>query len=417
MASRRSGLPVAIIGAGLAGLAAGLRLRELGVEFEIFESSDAPGGRVRSDQVGEYICDRGFQLVNLGYPDLTRFYQPTDFHRASKAIDVVINSKVYRLGDPRENFSNLISSLNPATGAPLEKIRFLNFLRGLKSRPNSLNEMDEDQSFEEAMIALGIGTLYSRVVRPFAQGVFLDRCDQVSEEMAYKLIDFFINGSPGLPIGGVSTLSKSLAKDLPINFKSQVDEIGEGFLRIGKRKRKAARIILATDSLAAKILLSDAQVERSLDSKTFDSMTMSTSTTWYHALDDAGFDATLRIDGLGTGPVTNSIAISKLAPEYAPPGKTLISSTVIGSVSENTSESSVRRHLASIWGVETEEWELIAKYVIKKSLPHHPPGKAMKSFLSLGNQLLLVGDHVAFPSQQGALGSGVSAAEEIARTL
>ena len=43
MTTRRSELPVAIIGGGLAGLAAGLRLQELDVDFEIFESSDGQG--------------------------------------------------------------------------------------------------------------------------------------------------------------------------------------------------------------------------------------------------------------------------------------------------------------------------------------------------------------------------------------
>ncbi|MBM3719431.1 MAG: FAD-dependent oxidoreductase [Actinobacteria bacterium] len=417
MTSKRSELPVAIIGAGLSGIAAGLRLRELGIDFEIFESGDGPGGRLRSDRVGEYICDRGFQLVNLSYPDLARFYQPDKFHKATKVIDVLIDGKVHRLGDPRASFSHLFTGLNPATGSISEKIRFLKFLLGLRGQGQAISGALEDESFEASMVSLGIGSLYSRVIRPFAQGVFLDRCDQISAQMANRLIYYFINGTPGLPIGGVSSLAEELAKEVNINFNSHVDEIGDGFLRIGKRKRKARRIILATDALAAKLLLSDAQLDLPLDSRIFDSMTMSTSTTWYHALDDLEFDATLRIDGLGMGPVTNSIAISKLAPEYAPPGKTLISSTVIGGASENTSESSVRRHLASIWGVETEGWELIAKYVIKKSLPNHPPGKSIGTFTPLGERILLVGDHITFPSQQGALESGVAAAEEIARTI
>lgn len=417
MSPRRSELPIAIIGAGLSGIAAGLRFKELGIDFEIFESSDRPGGRIQSDRVGEYICDRGFQLVNLSYPDLARFYRPDEFHQASKAIDVVIDGKVHRLGDPRESLSHIFASLNPATGSLTEKFRFLNFLRRRKAKSHSESALLDDESFEEMMISLGIGSLYSRVIRPFAQGVFLDRCDQISAQMANRLIYYFINGRPGLPVGGVSSLAKSLAEQVPINFKSHVDEIGEGFLRIGKRKRKARRIVLATDALATKLLLSDAQLDRPMDSKLFDSMAMSTSTTWYHAIDDAGFDATLRIDGLGGGPITNSIAISKLAPEYAPSGKTLISSTVIGAHSENASESSVRRHLASIWGVETQGWELIAKYVIKKSLPLHPPSKAINTYIPLSEKIFLIGDHVAFPSQQGALESGVAVAEEIARTI
>ena len=60
---------VAIIGAGLAGLACALELQKNKIDFQIFEASDGVGGRVRSDIVDGFILDRGFQLYNPSYTE------------------------------------------------------------------------------------------------------------------------------------------------------------------------------------------------------------------------------------------------------------------------------------------------------------------------------------------------------------
>ena len=65
-----SDAPVIVVGAGLAGLACAQRLSRAGVEVVVLEASDGVGGRVRTDVVDGYRCDRGFQLLNPSYPAL-----------------------------------------------------------------------------------------------------------------------------------------------------------------------------------------------------------------------------------------------------------------------------------------------------------------------------------------------------------
>jgi phytoene dehydrogenase-like protein len=60
---------VVVVGAGLAGLAAAVRLQEAGVEAIVVEASDGVGGRVRTDVVDGFRLDRGFQLLNPAYPE------------------------------------------------------------------------------------------------------------------------------------------------------------------------------------------------------------------------------------------------------------------------------------------------------------------------------------------------------------
>ncbi|MGH8011022.1 MAG: FAD-dependent oxidoreductase [Candidatus Binataceae bacterium] len=58
MASKR----VVVIGAGMAGLSAALRLRQAGAQVTVFESSDRIGGRTSSERHDGYLYERGTQF-------------------------------------------------------------------------------------------------------------------------------------------------------------------------------------------------------------------------------------------------------------------------------------------------------------------------------------------------------------------
>ena len=60
---------IAVVGAGLAGLAAANELSRLGHQVTVLEASDGPGGRVRTDEVDGYRLDRGFQILLDAYPE------------------------------------------------------------------------------------------------------------------------------------------------------------------------------------------------------------------------------------------------------------------------------------------------------------------------------------------------------------
>jgi tRNA pseudouridine-54 N-methylase len=76
-------------------------------------------------------------------------------------------------------------------------------------------------------------------------------------------------------------------------------------------------------------------------------------------------------------------------------------------------ESDVRRHLSIIWGTITHDWQLVAKYEIPAALPIQRVGRALSQRVKISDEIFVVGDHRAVPSQQGALFSGRLAAELI----
>lgn len=369
---------VTVIGAGLAGLSAALTLQGAGRLVRVIEASDRVGGRVASDVIDGFTLDRGFQLINSQYPELKRLkvMEEVDFIAAPRAVEISLGEDRIVLGDPR---SHPLSAFSSETGSLTSKV---NFLRYLYSHSNvSISVEDELQK---------LGDLYKKVLCPFLTGVFLTSPANVNAVIGKEIIRSFISGKPGIPTRGVGALPEALAKRL-----SNI-ELGRN---INSLNELTGPVIVATDVTTAAQLLDMTSVPK-----------LATSTTWYHEIPtQLTSSKCLVIDGQKRGPVVNSIAISNLAPSYAPAGKTLLSSTTV----EFASESEVRRHLALLWGADSSDWSLIAKYEIPKSLPIFAPGAQGVTSAKISNNIYVAGDYRSTPSQNGALLSGRLAAEEL----
>jgi protoporphyrinogen oxidase len=379
---------VLIIGAGLAGLSAAITLQAAGRNVRVIESSDRPGGRVTSDLIDGFVCDRGFQLINSKYPALIDLdvIKEIDFIQAPRVIEIALGNDRRALGDPRVA---PWTALDKATGTIPEKLTLLRFLA---SSPK------ENQSVEDVLKAAG--TTYVRVLRPFLQGVFLTDPKNVDARYGKSVIKSFVTGSIGVPRKGVAELSKALAARISsITYGVQVDSLEGKIVKTSAGNFKASTIIVATDATTATQLLGLPEVPR-----------MAGCITWYHAVaNNPSGNGRLIVDGQNRGPIINSIVMSDISSSYAPLGQHLVSTTTDLGVTE----SDVRRHLAIMWGISTHDWQLIAKYEIPAALPIHNVGRALTQTVKVSEDLFVAGDHRAVPSQQGALFSGRLAAELI----
>jgi len=379
---------VLIVGAGLAGLSAAIHLEAAGVEVTIIESSDRAGGRVASDVIDGFICDRGFQLINAQYPALQELnvISEFDFIEAPRVIEVSLGDRRHVIGDPRQV---PWTALNKATGTIPEKIKLLRFIA---SRPKP------GQSIGQAL--RNTGTCYERVLRPFLQGVFLTDPDNVDALYGHSIIKSFVSGRPGVPRSGVGELSKALAKRVGnIVYETRVDGIEQRSVHTNNGTYTANKILIATDATTATQLLGLTEVPR-----------MAGCITWYHAdaVNPSG-SGRLVVDGQRRGPIINSVVMSDISLSYAPANQHLISTTT----DLNVTESDVRRHLAILWGVDTYAWQFIAKYEIPAALPIHNVGRALSQSMKISDHHFVAGDHRTVPSQQGALFSGRLAAQLI----
>jgi len=94
---------VVVVGGGLAGLVAARRLSGAGLDVHLLEASDGVGGRVRTDVVDGWRLDRGFQVLNTGYPALAREVDLTalDLRELTRGALVHRDGVRRRLADPR----------------------------------------------------------------------------------------------------------------------------------------------------------------------------------------------------------------------------------------------------------------------------------------------------------------------------
>ena len=379
---------VLIVGAGLAGLNAAIHLEAAGVDVTVIESSDRAGGRVASDVIDGFTCDRGFQLINAQYPALQELnvLNELDFIEAPIVIEVSLGDRRHVIGDPRQVPWTV---LDKATGTISEKLALLRFIA---SRPKP------GQSIGQALRSTG--TCYERVLRPFLQGVFLTDPDNVDSIYGHSIIKSFINGKPGVPRNGVGELSKALAQRVSnIVYNTRVDGLDLTSVHTNNATYTANKILVATDATTATQLLDLTEVPR-----------MAGCITWYHAVsENPSGNGRLIVDGQRRGPIINSVVMSDISSSYAPKGQHLISTTT----DLNVTESDVRRHLAIMWGTSTHEWQFIAKYEIPAALPIHNVGRVLSQSMKINDHHFVAGDHRTVPSQQGALFSGRLAAQLI----
>ena len=379
---------VLVIGAGLAGLHAAIQLEAAGVDVTVIEASDRAGGRVTSDVIDGFICDRGFQLINSQYPALQDLdvIKEIDFISAPRVIEVVIGDNRHAIGDPRQA---PLTSLNRATGSIPEKLSLLRFIA---SSPQS------GTSIGQALRATG--SVYERVLRPFLQGVFLTDPDNVDALYGYSIIKSFVNGQPGIPRNGVGQLSNALASRIkPILFNTRVDRLDATNVHTSNGSFTADKILVATDATTATQLLGLPDIPR-----------MAGCITWYHSTtSNPSGNGRLTIDGQKRGLVINTVVMSDISAAYAPAGQHLVSTTT----DLSATESDVRRHLALMWQVNTHDWECIAKYEIPAALPIHSVGRSLSQSIKISEHHYVAGDHRTVPSQQGALFSGRLAAQLI----
>jgi hypothetical protein len=244
-------------------------------------------------------------------------------------------------------------------------------------------------SLRDALLASGTGDLYENVLKPFLRGVFLTELENVDSSYGREIIKSFVVGNSGLPAAGVGTLSEAIAARIEnIHLNAPVDSLAQF---------EGKKVIVATDAKTAQKLVG-----------TSEDMNFADSYTWYHAL-PVGLINSERLRVTSTSsPLVNSIALSNVVSQYAPVGKTLISSTSISSLTDEQSLTEISK----FWGVPSGDFELIKRYEIRNSLPIFAPSRNGVSSAHVKAQIFRAGDYLTAGSQNGALLSGRLAALE-----
>ena len=402
---------VAIVGAGLAGLAAARHLHAKSFTVALLEAQDDVGGRVRTDLVDGFRLDRGFQILLTAYPELKRQVDldALDLHNFDPGALVMMRGRSYAVTDPFRAPRGAVSTVRAPIGTIADKVRIaLLRARTLRGDPRELLR-GQDLPTVVALRRAGFSeTIISRFFRPLFGGIQLDPSLTTSRRMFDIIFRSLGEGDAAVPRLGMGALPKQMAERLPglVHLNTKVASLdGRTVVTTDGRRIDARAVIIATELPAARDLIGlQERVSRSAGAV-------------YFAADDAPTDSRLVIlDGTGKGPVLNAAVMSNIATSYAPAGKHLIVAALPQRI-EGDLESMARDQMRTWWGPQVDAWRHLRTYRIAHAGVEQRPPFSPKRNIAFGNGVFVCGDHRDTGSLQGALFSGRRCGELVAGAL
>ena len=409
---------VVVIGAGLSGLAAARQIQQSGLSVVVLESSDAVGGRVRTDNVDGFLLDRGFQVLLTAYPELATQVDmdALDLQAFDPGALVWLQSKNggpgkgHVVSDPFRKPSTLFATTFAPIGSVIDKLRIvvlrLRVLRG--AAPNLLR--NNDMSTLDALRSAGFShRMIKTFFTPLFGGVQLDPQLATSRRMFDIIFRSLSEGQSVLPARGMQALPEQLASHLAHNtvrLNAPVASLDGTTVVLSTGERITSRaVVVATEGPTASKLLDLPPVQSR------------TAGCVYFSADSPPNDKKYVIlDGSGKGPVLNVALISNIAPSYAPPGKHLIAAALPGVITGDL-EQLARKQLREWWGPQVDGWKHLRTYAISHGGPVQSAPFSPKQRISLGNGRFVCGDHRDTGSIQGALYSGRRCGKAVVRSL
>ena len=375
---------VVVVGAGLAGLAAAVRLQEAGVEALVVEAADAVGGRV----------------LDLDRLELCAFDAGVSVRRAGRS---------HVVGDPRRMPSALPVDLTAPVGSLRAKCAFGAWVTGLGLGSPDAIRARADRSLLDELRDRGLdGALADRVLRPFLSGVLGEAELSSSQRMVSMLLRSFARGTPSVPAVGMQALPDQLA-----------GRLADGTLHLGVRAGavSGSRVDTRTGSIDARagVVATDPETATHLGAAP-PSLMRSLTTWWFAAPEPPTGRPLLHVDGDQRGLLASTVVMTNAAPTYGPgDGRALVAATAVGRHPDVA--ETARSHAGELYGTDPSRWLLLRTDLVDGALPAHPPGQPLARRVDLGDGLFVAGDHRDTPSIQGALVSGRRAADAVVRHL
>ena len=207
---------VVVVGAGLAGLACARQLEAFDVV--VLEAGDAVGGRVRTDHVDGYTLDRGFQVLNTGYPALKGRVDldALDLRPFDPAVALHLDGHRHVLGNPLQRPSTIKGALGLPIGGLRGKTALAAYAGACLALPASRLLRRDDVSSAEAWAGAHVpDAVAEQVLRTFFSGVLLEREMTTSRRFTDLMMKMFVVGASTVPSRGMQALPEQLAAHLP----------------------------------------------------------------------------------------------------------------------------------------------------------------------------------------------------------
>ncbi|MFZ0887481.1 MAG: NAD(P)/FAD-dependent oxidoreductase [Candidatus Binataceae bacterium] len=270
MANRR----VVVVGAGMAGLSAALRLHRAGAEVTVFESSDRVGGRTSSETHDGYLYERGTQFFTTTYRNALGLIKEMGLQAELRPTSPWIT--VFKDGRPYRMPSGLLSAVYALTSGLLrvrDLARFTWHTTSLRwpaiDNYSAWAEYDDEDAARWGAAHLGRGLDY--LLEPVLAGGMMQRIEETSRACALAVLATTANGrSKELTLArGNDSLPRAMAARVEVKLEAAVQAVeatpdGVTVRLSGETVRADAVVIATTSSAAAGIYRGADRLEREL---------------------------------------------------------------------------------------------------------------------------------------------------------
>lgn len=424
---------IAVIGAGVAGLAAARELARTGREVRVFEALPEPGGRIRSSQMSGFTLDRGFQVLLTSYHRLEQdipfqTLQPRFFGSGALVWDA---GKMWKITNPLAHPLAALAMLASAAFSPADKARIASAVVAcLWERSEHPIEQDGEPSALAWLQRRGISPeAIERFFRPFFGGVLLDSELASSAALLRFYLRRFAVGRAFVPARGIGTFPAKVAEGLPAGIlalqtpvlKLEAEEKGA----TGAPKEVAAPwvravqttsgrfevegVILAVEAPAAAKLLQAPPPPRGAE----------VFTIYFSSPRPLYREPLIVLPAGRRRLVRHFVQISNIAPEYAPRGAHLLVATILDAQGRPPAAlaSPAEEEIREVFP-KAPPLELLDILATREAVPPQPPGFTRKRWIpTLPSNTVLAGDYTLWGSTEAAWASGKNAARTLLKSL
>ena len=407
-----------IVGAGLAGLAAAVRLTEAGTRPIILEASTSPGGRVQTDTINGLRIDRGFQVLLTAYPTASSFLdlKALDLRHFEPGAILAGKGKLRTLADPLRRPTLAAGALTADAARITDAPPLLNL--ALKARTGALlTEPAPDRTAYQDLCAFSLSDrVIDRFFRPFFGGVFLDRSLCTPASHLRFCLTMFAQGSAAIPALGMGAITDQLTSRLHANSlhcNTAATALNENTLTLSTDEQLQSPAI---------ILAGGPELERKLlgESPTTPAWTATATLTFTLPRPDLR-EGYLILDSAGEGPINHAAITSDIAPDTAPnlpANHCVLSANIVDdealALDDTQLIDNAIAQLARWFDLDPASFTHQATHRIPRALPSKPSTPLPPS---IAQGLYRAGDWCNAPSIEGAITSGLAAADAALKAI